>query len=365
MADRPLQQTLACERYSDGATVNVSYSEERSSPAIVEQHAAEGSGAVRTFYTAWNDRFIFIENLLGFAKTATWSGSWPDATGWNGMYIHRSLPKLGYSMGQFDSGGEPVEWVYPVRVMVTTDGQVFNGTSPLSVYYPSATYAKITVTYGSLEYDLATDASIKYTGGSAGANVNGMLEWKRYTRIIQKPASIFFQYPQQCLQSVDYPSTGQSAPLPQPVNVLDNIADFWVYVNELPYDPIVGVNQCFGKVNRYAAFPTTDYPAGQPAETLHLVAADIVRLPLKCGRRYWNLQLGFRKVFNRAISGGGSGGGPVTESVVGHNYIRRSAPDGSFKSLRFYRVSVDGTSSLTLGNPMLDVEDFTKLFWFS
>lgn len=356
MADRPLQFSLNCEKYSDGSTVAVSYSEERSDPAIVEQHAPEGSGAVRTFYTAWNDRAIFIENLLGFAKTAQWAGSFPDASGWNGKYIHRCLPKLGYNMGLFTDAGEPTEWVYPVRALVVGDGQPYNGDTPAHAYYPAASYAKITVTYAALDYDLVSDADVKYTGGSAPPlPVNGMKEWLRYARIIQKPASIFFQFPQQCLQVVDYPTAPLKGPVSQPINILDNIADFWVYINEIPYDPIVGVNECFGKLNQFAAFPTTDFPTGQPAESLHFVAADIVRLPLKCGRRYWNLQLGFRKVFNKKTDG----------TVVGHNFIRVADQTGNVKSLRFYRVSVDGTASMTAGNPMIDVVDYMKLFWFS
>jgi len=375
VADRPLQQSLTCENYTTGASYSIAYSEERSDPELVEQFSPEGSGCTRTFLVAWADRFNFIENMVGFAKinaagtngvSADGYGT-PGTTTYDGRHVHRKLP-VGYHMGLVDGSTPPVpiDWVHAVRAVAMPDGAKSNDGAPsLSVNRPKGTYAKILVSFAALDYDLYSDAEVYNGGGSAGSGTIGCCrEWLRYARIVQKPASIFFQYPSEALKIVGYPTTGQEGgPLgtvqyEQKPSVLDNIADFWLYIYDLPYDPIAAINLCFGRVNSNAIFPTPDYTAGQPKETLHFVSADIVRQPLRMGRRYWNVQYGFRKVHNIDNSPTGAG------AVVGHNYVRKTVKDAAgVTRLRLYRTSADGTTSVVAGNPLIDLVDFRKLFW--
>lgn len=350
---RPLDQTLTCESYDDGTSYTIAFDEERSDPEMVEQFSPEGSGAVRTFYTAWTDRFNFIENMFGFAKVnpAGTDGINVDGS-FNGKHIHRKAP-VGYHMGKLSSSN-PSNWTYATRATVSPDGGKKNITQGSVSKLPGADYAKITITYSSLDYDVEyTDLNVKSTG--SGGAVTFLQEWWRYGRVLQKPASIFFQYPLNSLKMVDNPTAGSTKPVPFGQNILDNIADFWVYLYNIPYDPIVGVNEVFGGVNKYPIFITPDFSTGQPAESLHFIAADIVRLPLQCGRRYWNLQLGFRKVFNKDYDG---------TTFRGHNYIRDVYQvNNNVAQLRFYRVASDPANPTAVGSSMIPIVDFGKLFW--
>lgn len=345
-----LNLTLSCENYWTGTSSNVSYAEEREID-IVEQHAPEGSGCQRIFYCNWDDRSLFVHNLLGFAKVATWPSG--DAGGeWNKRYVHRVLPQ-GYHMGWKDESSVYSNWVYATRATVQPYGEKRKNVATYDT--PDAEYARVTVQYAALDYSLFSDATIRYASSGTDGNlgVATMAEWKRYCRIVQKPATQFFQYPQQALKLVDWPTAGQSKGINFYPSVLDNIADFLVYIKDLPYDPIAGLFECFGKLNKFSMFETPDNPNGQPAESLHLVAADITRLPMRMGVKYWDLMLGFRKNYNRDQDG----------LQVGHNYVRDLITVSGVQKLRLFRVSSDGTNSLTAGNPMIDVEDFRKIFW--
>lgn len=354
----PLDQTLTCESYDDGTSYTIGYDEERSDPEIVEQFSPEGSGAVRTFYCAWTNRFNFVENMCGFSKVnpSGTNGISSDGTGFNGRHIHRKAP-VGYHMGKLSSGN-PSNWVYATRATIVPDGGKKNITQGSASNLPGADYAKITITYSALDYDVEnTDSSILFTGSSGAGTVSFLKEWLRYGRIVQKPASLFFQFPLNSLYTVDNPAPGTNKIVPTGQNILDNIADFWVYLYDLPYDPIVGVNECFGGVNKFAIFATPDFTDGQPAESLHLIAADIVRLPLRYGRRYWNLQLGFRKVFNKDYDG---------TTFRGHNYLRDVYRiDNNTTQLRFYRACTNPASPTAVGSSMIPIVDFAKIFWIT
>lgn len=350
MAQLDLNLTLAGENYYDGSAQNISYAEERDED-IIEIFTPEGSGCKRIFYTAWADRFKFIHNMVGFAKVKEnyGGGSFPDAFGWNGKYVHRVLPQ-GYHMGQKDSSDASfVNWVYATRATAYPYGT--KSKNETTNYTPVAEYARIVVDYAALDYELKTDAEIAYAGSVTGAS--GFQEWLRYCRIVQKPAAQYFQYPQHALKLVDNPSAGQSKPITFYPSVIDAVGDFLVYIKDLPYDPITGILTCFGKVNKYNIFATPDNISGQPAETLHFIAADITRLPRRMGQKYWDVMLGFKKCNNKDENG----------AQVNHNYVRDLITVGGVQKLRFFRVSNDGTSNTSGDNPMIGLEDFQKIFW--
>lgn len=345
-----LNLTLSCENYWTGSSSDISYAEEREED-IIEQHAPEASGCQRVFYCNWSERSLFVHNLLGFAKVATW----PDGDaggGWNKRYIHRVLPK-GYHMGWKNAEDAFTDWVYATRATVQPWGEKRKNVA--TYFTPDAEYARITVQFAALDYALFSDATIRYvsSGSEGNLGVATMAEWKRFARIVQKPATQFFQYPMQALKLVDNPIVGQSKPINFYPSVLDNVADFLVYIKDLPFDPIAGVFTCFGKLNKFSMFETPDNPNGQPPESLHLIGADITRLPMRMGVKYWDLMLGFRKCYNRDQDG----------LQVGHNYVRDLIDVGGVKKLRLFRTSNDGTHDLTTDNPMIGVEDYRKIFW--
>lgn len=361
--DRALQLTLTGEKYSDGSTINIAYAEERSDPDLIEQFSPEGSGCTRTFYCKWNARFAFIDSVLGFAKVNESGTDGVSSTAtFNGKHIHRRLP-IGYHMGCTTvigsdgvGSGDYSNWVYATRAVAMPDGEKTNDADGSLTYSPKSDWAKILVTFTALEYDIGgADSAIYQTGASPSGPyiVDGMREWERFTRPIQKPTSQFYQFPGHCLKLIDYPSAGQTLGPIRPQEVLEESADFWLYCYDLPMDPIQGIRRVFGRVNKFACFPTADNTAGQPAETLHFVAADIQRLPLRMGRKYWNCQLGFRKTMHK----------DTTDTVRGWNHVRYASPDGNHFSLRLFRASADGTSSLAAGNPLYDVDDFLKIWW--
>lgn len=375
MADRALSLTLVGEKYSDGTVLNIPYSEERSDPELIEQFSPEGSGCTRTFYCAWENRFNFIENMVGFAKInpAGTNGvvadgyGVPGTTTYDGRHVHRKLP-VGYHMGFTDTSTPPVpqNWVHAVRAVALPDGAKSNDMPPnISEYRPKSGYAKILVTFAALDYDLYSDAEVYNGGGSAGPGTIGCCrEWLRYARIVQKPASIFYRNEFQYLKLVGYPAGNKEGGALGSIDynkhpvILDNISDFWLYVYDLPYDPIAAINLCFGRVNSTAIFPTPDFTEGQKPETLQLVSADITRLPLRCGRRYWNVQYGFRKVYNIDNSPLGAG------AVVGHNYQRQVVTDaGGVLRVRLYRACSDPANPTAINSAMIDLVDFRKLFW--
>lgn len=363
MADRALSLTLVGEKYSDGAALSIPYAEERSDPDVIEQGSPEGSGTTRTFYCKWGARFSFIDNMIGFAKVnpAGTDGVASTAT-FNGKHIHRKLP-FGYHMGQYSAygpdgvgSGNFSNWVYATRYVCVPDGAKANDADGAAVYEPKAEYAKVMITFTALEYDIGTtDAAIYQTGASPSGpyTVDGMKEWQRYTRIMQKPTSQFYQFPGNCLRLVNYPAAPHILDRIRPQEVLEASADLWLYCFDLPFDPIQGIRRVFGKVNQYPCFPTVDNVNGQPAESLHFVAAEIQQLPVRMGRKYWNCQLGFRKTMHQDTTG----------VVRGWNFVRYPVADGDHFSLRLFRASADGTSALTAGNPLYDVEDFLKIWW--
>src|SRR5689334_17290651 len=54
---------------ADGAVVK--FSEELEQPTVKESHSIQSSGAVRKFYTIWDQRFLFCQAMLGYSeKTA-------------------------------------------------------------------------------------------------------------------------------------------------------------------------------------------------------------------------------------------------------------------------------------------------------
>lgn len=359
MPQLDLNLTYPGENYYTGAAQNIAYAEERADELdIIEEESPEASGCQRVYYCAWADRFKFRQNLVGYAKVKTgWAGgSYPDATGWNGKYTHRVLPH-GYHMGQKNEADDAfVDWVYAIRTRTQAYGT--KEANDTTAFTPKAEYARITVQYAALDYDLVSDAGVAYIAGGTGSKASTFQEWLRYCRIVQKPTAQFFQYPQQALKLADYPN-----PSPPPATtskginfypaVLDNIADFLVYIKDLPYDPIQGLYVCFGKLNMFSIFATPDNPSGQPPESLHLVGADITRLPRRNGQRYWDLMLGFRKSYNRDHTG----------AQVGHNYVRDLVTVGGVQKLRFFYVSNDGTTNPVADNPMIGLEDMSKIFW--
>jgi hypothetical protein len=342
------QFTLPCEDYDTGTYTQVALAEEREDPEFSEFHSAEASGAIRTFYCPFDKRFLVIENLLGFAKVVDGA----PIGGFNGKHIHRVNP-YGYDMGK--GTGASNWWVYATKVQVAPDGEKLNsfdaGVGAIA-YYPFTDYAKLIVHFAAQDFSYFSDGDV-FDSGSGGSGVAVYREWFRNARIIQKPAGQFFQYPAESLKEVDYPAAGQSKPMNFKPSVIDNVADFWVQILDLPYDPIKQIYICFGKTNSYAVFNTPDNPAGQPAESLHFVAADITPKPRRCSRKYWDINLGFKKVYNRDELG----------FAVGVNYIRDVVDVAGVRRLRFFRVSQDGTNTLTGENPMIQLEDFRKIFW--
>lgn len=359
---------IVCEN-EDATTTTHNLIEERSNPDLSEIHSPEASGATRTFYCDFGHRFEIVRNMLGFAVVKQTAGSFPDVTGWNGKYVHRRLP-MAYGAGRSLTDASK-DWMYATRAAVQPWDQKQNYFSS-GRYLPVASTARIEVQFSAPDYKLLEDASVAFEGSSGGGAVSCGQEWMRYTRFMQKPASQFFQYPGHALKLVDYPTA--AAPTKKQLHfwppIIDNVADFWIEIHDLPYDPTPAIYHCFGKINKTTIFITTDMPLGHPPETLHFVAADIVRQPPKFAQVYWSMKLGFKKVFNRdltvALDPEADPNDPASFFVQyrGHNYIRDLVDiGGGVKALRFFRVSRDGTSDTSGENPMIGLENFGKLFW--
>lgn len=360
--------SISCE-YEDGSTITQFLSEERSHPDLTEIHSPEASGAQRVFYCNWGARFEVVRNMLGFAVVKQKAGSFPDATGWNGKYVHRRLP-MGYGLGRSLTDATK-DWVYATRATVAPNGQKSNYYAD-GRYLPSAPYARVEIQFSAPDYKILEDSEVAFTGSSGGGAVSCGQEWMRYARITQKPASQFFQYPGHALKLVDYPTA--AAPTKKALHfwppIIDNVADLWLEVFDLPYDPTPAIYHCYGKINATTIFVTPDMPLGHPPETLHFVAADITRQVPRCGQMYWSMKLGFKKVFNRDLTVplevGADPNDPASYLIQyrGHNYVRDLVfVDLNTRALRFFRVSQDGTASTAGENPMIGLENFGKLFW--
>lgn len=294
-----------------------------------EEYRTDGTQAVRTYLCEWEERQMAARALIGFPRIkGTGSGRW----------LYRKVPH--HCEDFLNESGQP--YLYATQIPkcvgygVPTQGPMISN-QDAAIHR----YAKLTVLYETLTYDILEDSEVTTRDGNGNPFEAGI---ERYVTPQVGPQAQYLTLPQGAFNFV-----GLGTPvLGQPGLIVPNY-DFSLTWHQIPQAAVAtrlfnrtletpDIDLCLGKVNKVAF-------CGCRPGTLLLVAAALKRQRSAFGDRIFDIEYRL-KFFNPGDDQNDD------DTPAGHNHVYASKiSTGDVTLVGYYEVATTGKAADTPDPP--------------
>lgn len=307
----------------------------------IEEFRQNGSTSVRTYLVRWEDRYPALADFLGYATVLTASDGYKCVSRITPHYHTEFLPAN-------------------FRVMYATQcmrcepvGMPTSGGLKSSANFIRAKWAKITLQYESLPFDVLEDQQV--VGLDVIRTIAGPDEAQlaRYVTKSFKPSAETLMLPQQSFKFVSGSTPVVPGAPPKLVPAVD-ISLTWHWVPQIcvglklinPDLSHASIDDCLGTVNQSEIW-------GCKPGTLLLVGVDVRPIISPFGERIYDIEYRFKYLNLKDTNG----------EPVGHNFLY--AQKSIINPAGYYEVSVDGATNVMLQDDDKNIynwREFRSLF---
>lgn len=291
-----------------------------------ETFAVDQGRAVRTYLTAWADRYDFVDAFLGTASVATVGSV---------TYLTREIPHQHPDTNFFATAIPKIVGIGPRG----SDG----ADETLVAKYEKA---RIFVVYTAPMYDIRADLEVLDGDDLPNEGYAMAAGSSRYIIRTAKPGARLYVLGRGAVKTVD---NGLSVPEGVAVTIPHIDLQYqWMHV-PLAAVPQAAIREGIGKIND-AVFD------GFEAGTLLCETPDPVPITDQTGNRRFNITYRFRYLPNRKRTLA-SNAGEAIGTALGWNYVLKPTANGT--ELDFIKTTATGALG---GPPLYESFDFTKFF---